>query len=86
MLTPAEHCRSHKDAVAVKFWRLLSTLFLWRSDFWQTTTVPPWFCCWHLLFVPIRVPIIFVTENFLILLALFGCMHLDSFSSTSNAW
>jgi len=73
-LGPAGPWSSHSEAVAVKFWRRLRTRLRCRSDLWHTTTVPPCVCCcgWLpmlpflpllLLLLPIKVPIIFDTEN-----------------------
>lgn len=85
-VSPPKDPGSHNDAVAVKFCRRFNTRVLCRSDLWQTTTVPLWdcFCCSLLFPLPINVPIIFVTENLRVLLAL--CWQRDSFSRDSNAW
>lgn len=58
----------HSDAVAVKFCLLFRTRDLYKSDLWQTTTVPPWLVLGATfpLALPIKVPIILETENFLV--------------------
>lgn len=74
----------HSEAVAVKFCLLLSTRDLYRSDLWQTTTVPPWFGFTGvlLLLLPIRVPIIFDTENFRVFWV--GCIDRHSLRRASK--
>jgi len=99
-LGPAGSCSGHSEAVAVNFGRRLRTWLRCRSDFWHTTTVPPWvcWCVWLpilpflpllLLLLPIKVPIIFDTENLRDLwcpLLVFPWMQRHSFTSTSKAW
>lgn len=80
---------SHSDAVAVKFCRRFKTLDRWRSDLWQTTTVPPCCCVPPLLvfpleLFPIRVPNILDTENFLVFVE--DCSARHSVTRNSKAW
>lgn len=61
----------HKEAAVVNACRRFTTRDFWSSPLWHGTTVPPWSCIcllreW-LLPLPINVPIILLTENFLCL-------------------
>lgn len=98
-LGPAGFCSGHSEAVAVNFWRRLRTWLRYRSEISNTTTVPPWLCCcvWLptlpflplLLLLPIKVPIIFDTENLRDLWCPLWALpwrRRHSFTSTSKAW
>lgn len=63
--SPSAVSVGHRDAVAAKFCLRLMTRDLYKSDLWHTTTVPPWLGFGGTLpfVVPIKVPIIFETEN-----------------------
>jgi hypothetical protein len=76
---------SQSDAVAVKFCLRLRTLDLYKSDLWQTTTVPPWFALGTTFpfAFPIKVPIIFDTENFRVFWVF--CSERHSFRTASMA-